>query len=55
MALNIILLILGALSILPCFFMMIEKEHLSTNGLLIDFIPQSSVFEITLALIVWQL
>jgi hypothetical protein len=31
--------------------MLIEKEHLSSNGLLIDFIPQNSVFEVALALI----
>ncbi len=50
MALNIILLILGLLSIPPCFFMMTEKELPSANGLIIDIIPLNSVFEITLAL-----
>jgi len=51
MVLNILQVIFGLSAITPCFFMLIEKEHLSSNGLLIDFIPQNSVFEVALALI----
>lgn len=51
MVLNILQVIFGLSAIFPCFFMLIEKEHLSSNGLLIDFIPQNSVFEVALALI----
>ena len=49
MALNIILLILGLLSIPPCFFMLTEKELTFADEILI--IPLNSVFETTLALI----
>ncbi|MDD4923902.1 MAG: hypothetical protein PHF74_03580 [Dehalococcoidales bacterium] len=50
MALNILQVIFGLSAIPPCFFMLIEKEHISSNGRLIDFIPQNSIFEVALAL-----
>ena len=51
MALNVILLILGLLSIPPCFFMLTEKDLTFADGILLDIIPINSVSEITLALI----
>ncbi len=51
MVLNILQTVFGILTLPPCFFMLIEKEHASSNGMLIDFIPQNSVFEFVLLFI----
>jgi hypothetical protein len=51
MAFNILQITLGLLTLPPCFFMLIEKEHTSSGGGLIDFIPQNSVFEFVLLFI----
>jgi hypothetical protein len=48
---NILQTVFGILTLPPCFFMLIEKEHASSNGMLIDFIPQNSVFEFVLLFI----
>jgi len=51
MALNILQITFGLLTIPPCFFMLIEKEVTSSGGRLIDFIPQSSVSEVALVIL----